>query len=49
VAARVECDGASLALRLPRAASPAECLDAFEAVRAAFRLTRDPVLAGLLS
>lgn len=48
VAARVECDGASLALRLPRAGSPAECLREFEAVRSAFRLSKDGVLAGLL-
>ena len=48
VAARVECDGASLTLRLPRAGSPAECLAEFEAVRAAFRLSGDGVLAGLL-
>jgi hypothetical protein len=44
----VECDGATLALRLPRAGSPAECLREFDAVRAAFRLSRDAVLAGLL-
>lgn len=48
VAARVECDGATLSLRLPRAGSPAECLEQFDAVRAAFRLSRDGVLAGLL-
>ena len=48
VAARVECDGATLALRLPRAGSPAGCLAEFEAVRDAFRLSRDAVLAGLL-
>jgi hypothetical protein len=48
VAARVECDGASLALRLPRAGSPEECLREFDAVRSAFRLSRDGVLAGLL-
>ncbi len=48
VAARVECDGATLALRLPRAGSPASCLAEFEAVRDAFRLSRDAVLAGLL-
>ncbi len=48
VAARVECDGATLALRLPRAGSPEECLREFDAVRAAFRLSRDGVLAGLL-
>ena len=49
VAARVECDGASLSLRLPRAGSPEQCLLEFDAVRDAFRLTRDGVLAGLLS
>jgi hypothetical protein len=48
VAARVECDGATLALRLPRAAAPDECLREFEAVRSAFSLSRDAVLAGLL-
>lgn len=48
VAARVECDGATLALRLPRAGSPAECLREFDAVRAAFRLSRDATLGGLL-
>ena len=48
VAARVECDGATLALRLPRAGSPAACLREFDAVRSAFRLSRDGVLAGLL-
>ena len=48
VAARVECDGATLSLRLPRAGAPAECLERFEAVRSAFRLSRDGVLAGLL-
>ena len=49
VAARVECDGASLTLRLPRAGSPAACLAEFEAVRAAFRLSKNSVLGGLLS
>ena len=48
VAARVVCDGASLAVRLPRAGSPSACLAEFEAVRAAFRLSRDATLAGLL-
>ncbi len=48
VAARVECDGATLALRLSRAAAPDECLREFDAVRSAFRLSRDAVLAGLL-
>jgi hypothetical protein len=49
VAARVECDGSTLALRLPRVGSPAACLDEFDAVRAAFRLSRDAVLSGLLA
>lgn len=48
VAATVECDGATLSMRLPRAGSPEECLREFDAVRAAFRLSRDGVLAGLL-
>lgn len=48
VTARVECDGASLSLRLPKVGSPGECLREFDAVRAAFRLSRDTVLAGLL-
>jgi hypothetical protein len=48
VSAQVTCDGASLALRLARAGSPAECLTEFEAVRAAFRLSKDRILAGLL-
>ncbi len=48
VAARVECDGATLALRFPRAASPAACLAEFEAVRSAFRLSKDATLGGLL-
>lgn len=49
VAARVACDGATLSLRLPRAGSPAACLDEFDAVRAAFRLSRDATLSGLLA
>lgn len=48
VEARVECDGATLTLRLPRAASPARCFEQFEGLRSAFGLTRDVVLAGLL-
>jgi hypothetical protein len=48
VAARVECDGATLALRLPRAGSPAACLAEFDAVRSAFRLSKDATLGGLL-
>jgi hypothetical protein len=46
--ARVECDGATLVMRHGRAGSPAECLEAFAAVRAAFKLSRDEVLAGLI-
>jgi hypothetical protein len=48
VMARVECDGATLSMNLGRAGSPAECLEAFVAVRAAFKLSRDEVLAGLI-
>lgn len=49
VEARVECDGATLAMRFPRAGSPAECLAAFAALREAFRLSKDATLAGLLA
>jgi hypothetical protein len=48
VSARVECDGATLAMRFPRAGSPAECLREFAALREAFRLSKDATLAGLL-
>lgn len=48
VAARVECDGATVAMRLGRAGSPAECLAQFDALREAFRLSKDAVLAGLI-
>ncbi len=48
VDARVECDGATLALKLPRAGSPAHCLEQFSALRSAFGLTRDVVLSGLI-
>jgi hypothetical protein len=48
VAATVECDGATLAMRLPRAGSPAECLTEFDALREAFRLSKDSTLAGLI-
>ena len=48
VTAQVECDGATLAMRLGRSGSPAECLEAFAAVRAAFKLSRDEVLSGLI-
>lgn len=48
VSARVECDGATLAMRLARAGSPQECLLEFAALRDAFRLSKDAVLAGLI-
>lgn len=48
VTARVECDGATLAMRFARAGSPAECLHEFALLRDAFRLTKDATLAGLL-
>lgn len=48
VGAEVLCDGASLEMRFPRAGSPREMIAAFLAVRAAFALTKDRVLAGLL-
>jgi hypothetical protein len=48
VAAAVVCDGATLEMRFPRAGSPRELVAAFAAVRSAFVLTKNPVLAGLL-
>jgi len=48
VAAEVVCDGATLELRFPRHGSPAELVAAFATVRAAFALTKNRVLAGLL-
>jgi len=48
VKAEVVCDGATLEMRFPRRGSPAELVEAFAAVRAAFSLSRDRVLAGLL-
>lgn len=48
VTARVECDGATLAMRFSRAGSPAECLAEFAALREAFRLSKDATLAGLI-
>jgi hypothetical protein len=48
VAAEVVCDGATLELRFPRAGAPEELIAAFVAVRSAFSLARDRVLAGLL-
>ncbi len=48
VDAEVVCDGATLEMRFPRAGSPAELVAAFAAVRSAFALSRNKVLAGLL-
>ena len=48
VAAEVICDGATLEMRFPRAASPAELVEAFAAVRSAFALTKNRALGGLL-
>jgi hypothetical protein len=44
----VICDGATLELRFSRSGAPAELVTAFLAVRAAFALTKNRVLAGLL-
>ena len=48
VDAEVVCDGATLEMRFPRPGSPQELVAAFAAVRSAFTLTKNPVLAGLL-
>ena len=48
VAAEVVCDGATLEMRFPRNGSPKELVESFAAVRSAFVLTKDRVLAGLL-
>jgi hypothetical protein len=48
VDAEVVCDGATLEMRFPRAGTPAELVAAFAAVRQAFALSRNKVLAGLL-
>jgi hypothetical protein len=48
VAAEVICDGATLELRFPQTGAPRELVEAFAAVRAAFALTKNRVLAGLL-
>ncbi len=48
VAAEVICDGAMLEMRFPKPGSPAELVEAFAAVRSAFALSRNRVLAGLL-
>lgn len=46
--AAVVCDGATLEMRFPRNGSPRELVEAFAAARAAFKLTKDRTLAGLL-
>jgi hypothetical protein len=48
VNAEVICDGATLEMRFPRAGSPRELMAEFVAVRAAFALTKDKALRGLL-
>jgi hypothetical protein len=48
VGAEVICDGATLEMRFPRPGSPAELIESFAAVRSAFALTKNRVLAGLL-
>ena len=48
VNAEVICDGATLEMRFPNNGSPRELVAAFEEVRAAFALTKNRVLAGLL-
>lgn len=49
IEATVECDGSSLAMRFPRAGAPHELIEAFAAVRHAFRLSKKTALAGLLA
>lgn len=48
VAAEVICDGATLEMRFPKPGSPAELVETFAAVRSAFAVTKNRVLAGLL-
>jgi len=48
VDAAVVCDGATIEMRFPRPGSPHELVAAFAAVRSAFVLSKDQVLAGLL-
>lgn len=48
VAAEVVCDGSTLEMRFPRSGSPRELAREFLAVRAAFALTKNRVLAGLI-
>jgi len=48
VAAEVICDGSTLEMRFPRSGSPRELAREFLAVRSAFALTKNRVLAGLI-
>ena len=48
VASEVVCDGAMLEMRFPRHGSPRELVEAFVAMRSAFALSKNSVLAGLL-
>lgn len=48
VSATVRFTGAELSMLFPRNGAPGELLQSFLAVRSAFNLTRQPVLAGLL-
>jgi hypothetical protein len=48
VDAEVVCDGATLEMRFPKNGSPRELVAAFIKVRAAFALTKNRVLGGLL-
>lgn len=48
VAAEVICDGSTLEMRFPRNGAPRELAQEFLAVRSAFALTKNRVLAGLI-
>ncbi len=48
VEADVHCDGGSLSMRFVRAGGPSELIEAFAALRHAFRLSKKTALAGLL-
>ncbi len=48
IGAEVTCDGTTLVMDFGRNGSPKELVEAFAAVRSAFKLTKDRVLSGLL-
>lgn len=48
IEAEVHCDGSSLSMVFPRAGGPSELVEAFAAVRHAFVISKNSVLAGLL-